>query len=80
MALELLKEQIAYLKFWQGIVVVTAISLLGWLVSAVDTAPRHRVVLAFLGIVLLTLGSIALHRQIDRRINEIGQLSPWKYL
>ena len=31
--LDRLKEQIAYLKFWQGILVVTDISLIGWLVS-----------------------------------------------
>jgi hypothetical protein len=31
--LERLKEQIAYLKFWQGVLVVTDISLIGWLVS-----------------------------------------------
>jgi hypothetical protein len=31
--LDRLKEQLAYLKFWQGIMVVTDISLVGWLVS-----------------------------------------------
>lgn len=80
MHLEQLKEQIAYLKFWQGIVMVTAISLLGWLVSAADTASRPRILLAVLSVVLLTLGGIALHRHIERRIDEIGQLSPWKLL
>jgi hypothetical protein len=29
--LDRLKEQLAYLKFWQGIMVVTDISLVGWL-------------------------------------------------
>ncbi len=32
--LDHLKEQVAYLKFWQGIVVVTDISLAGWLISS----------------------------------------------
>jgi len=32
-ALDQLKEQVAYLKFWQGIMVVTDISLVGWLIS-----------------------------------------------
>lgn len=31
--LERLKEQLAYLKFWQGVMVVTDISLVGWLDS-----------------------------------------------
>lgn len=80
MTLEQLKEEIAYLKFWQGIVVVTCISLLGWVVTAVDTAPGHRVLLALLGAVVLILVGVVLHRHIERRIKEIGQLSPWKLL
>ena len=56
MRLDRLKEEVAYFKFWQGIVVVTDISLLGWLIS------------------LLTFGAVLLHRRIDRRIGEIGEL------
>lgn len=80
MELERLKEQLAYLKFWQGIVVVTDISLMGWLVSTVDTAPGYRIVLALLTVMLLSSGGISLHERIARRIQEIGHLSPWKSL
>jgi len=31
--LDVAKEQIAYLKFWLGVMVVTDISLFGWLIS-----------------------------------------------
>ena len=34
--LDRLKEQVAYLKLWQGIMVVTDLSLVGWLASAAD--------------------------------------------
>jgi len=37
--LDRLKEEVAYLKFWQGIAVVIAISLSGWLVSSGADAP-----------------------------------------
>ena len=80
MELERLKEDLAYLKFWQGIVVVTHISLLGWLVSAADTASTYRIAVAFVTVLLLSWGGIALHRLIKGRIGEIGQLSPWKSL
>ena len=30
--LDRLKEQLAYLEFWQGIMVVTEISLVGWFI------------------------------------------------
>jgi hypothetical protein len=36
--LDVAKEQIAYLKFWLGILVVTDISLFGWLLSNVGGA------------------------------------------
>ena len=37
-AADRLKEQIAYLKLWLGILVVTGISIGGWLVSNWDDA------------------------------------------
>ena len=72
--LDRLREQIAYLKFWQGIVVVTDISLAGWLISASDTAARLTFALAVAGVVLLSLGIVILHRQIERRIDQIGRI------
>lgn len=72
--LDRLKEQVAYLKFWQGIVVVTDISLTGWLITASDTATGLTVILAVVGVALLSLGIVVLHRQIERRIEQIGKL------
>ena len=72
--LDRLKEQLAYLKFWQGIMVVTDISLVGWLASTADTATPTLLVFAIIGILLLGLGIFLLHRQIERRIEQIGRL------
>jgi hypothetical protein len=73
-ALDQLKEQVAYLKLWLGIVMVTDISLLGWLLSFVDTAERLRILLAAFGVILLSFGVIVLHLQIARRIDQLGKL------
>ena len=54
--------------------VVTDISLGGWLVSASGTAALLTVVLAIAGVVLLSFGIVVLHRQIERRIDQIGKL------
>lgn len=35
--LDRIKEQIAYLKLWLSILIVTAISLMGWLITHFDT-------------------------------------------
>ena len=72
--LDRLKEQLAYLKFWQGIMVVTDISLVGWLVSTADDARALTGLLAIIGIIALTVGIVVLHRQIEQRINQIGRL------
>jgi hypothetical protein len=72
--LDYLKEQVAYLKFWQGIVVVTDVSMAGWFVAAVEQTGAFRVTFAVLGIMLLTFGAVVLHRQIAAYIVQIRKL------
>ena len=72
--LDRLKEQLAYLKFWQGIMVVTEISLVGWLISTASTADPALWSFAAVGVIILGFGIFALHRQIERRIDQIGRL------
>lgn len=72
--LERLKEQIAYLKFWQGVLVVTDISLIGWLVSNAASTTAGTVALAVISVAFVTAGVIVLHRQIERRIDQVGEL------
>ncbi len=72
--LDRLKEQLVYLRFWLGIMVVTEISLVGWLASTADTATPRLLFFAIVGIVLLGVGVFLLHRQIERRIEHIGRL------
>ena len=74
LALDRLKEQVAYLKLWQGIVIVTNISLAGWLASATDTAEGQKILLAVVCVTLLSLGVLVLHLQIVKRIEQIGGL------
>src|SRR2546426_7322958 len=72
--LDHLREEVAYLKFWLGIVVVTDISLAGWLISSSDTAASYTVFFAVLGLILLSAGIVFLHRRIERRIDRIKEL------
>jgi len=73
-ALDQLKEQVAYMKFWQGVMVVTNISLVGWLISTEGASSRVTVILAIVAVAFLTVGIALLHRNIDRYINRIGKL------
>ena len=72
--LDRLKEQLVYLRFWLGIMVVTEITLVGWLISTPNTADPVLWSLAAVGTVLLGFGIFLLHRQIERRIEEIRRL------
>jgi hypothetical protein len=72
--LDRLKEEVAYFKFWQGVAAVTDISLTGWIITAADTAAYLTVLLAVLGVILLSTGLVVLHRRIERRIAQIGEL------
>jgi len=56
--LDHLREEVAYLKFWLGIVVVTDISLAGWLISSSGTAGPYTVFFAVLGLILLSAGIV----------------------
>ena len=53
---------------------ITAISLSGWLITGADHAPAVLFVLAFVGVIALVCGVLALHRRINRRIEQLGRL------
>ncbi len=69
-----MREQIAYLKFWQGIMVVTDISLVGWLITAADDATFALYAMALGTVAALSLGIMKLHRRIELRIEATARL------
>ena len=72
--LDYLREEVAYLKFWLGIVVVTDISVAGWLVSSSDSAANYTVFLAVCGLILPSAGIVILNRRIEHRISKLKEL------
>jgi putative Mn2+ efflux pump MntP len=72
--LDRLKEQLLYLRFWLGIMVVTEITLVGWLISTPASANPTLWSIAVLGAILLGLGIYLVHRQVERRVDQIGKL------
>lgn len=72
--LEVAKEQIAYLKFWLGIMVVTDISLFGWLVSNADSTSVRLLAGGCIAVVVITVGIVLLHRRIERQIQGLRGL------
>ena len=72
--LDVAKEQIAYLKFWLGVLVVTDISLFGWLISNADSASLRLLVAGCLAVIAITSGIALLHRRIERHIQDLRGL------
>lgn len=68
------KEQIAYLKVWLGILVVTDISLIGWLASNIASASIILVAAVVIAVVVTTVGIILLHGRIEQRIESLRGL------
>ena len=72
--LDVAKEQITYLKFWLGVMVVTDISLFGWLVSNANSTSLRLLSGGCLAVVAITVGIVLLHRRIERQIQELRGL------
>lgn len=72
--LDVAKEKIAYLKIWLGILVVTDISLVGWLASSISSANRLLLLAGVVSVVAATIGIVFLHKRIDRRIESLKGL------
>ena len=71
--LDRLREEIAYLKYAQGVLALAEVSLVGWLFSASDE-PTYLNILAVVGILVLSFGILVMHRKIARCIGQIGRL------
>jgi putative solute:sodium symporter small subunit len=72
--LDRLKEQLVYLRFWLGIMVVTEITLVGWLISTPTSGNPTLWFIAAFGALLLGVGIYLVHRQVERRIDQMGKL------
>jgi hypothetical protein len=72
--LDHLKEEIAYLKYWQGIMAVADGSVIGWLVTSSERSRLVIFALAVVALIALSWGVLALHRRIARRIKSTARL------
>ncbi|MBI3344196.1 MAG: hypothetical protein HY028_04965 [Gammaproteobacteria bacterium] len=68
------KEQIAYLKVWLGILVVTDISLVGWLASNIASTSTILTATVVIAVVVTTAGVALLHKRIEQRIESLRGL------
>ena len=68
------REEIAYLKLWLGIMVATGISLIAWLLNNFRSAHWLLSGGGFVGVVSIGFLSIVLHWRIKSKIDEVKRL------
>ena len=72
--IDIIKETIAYLKFWLGVMVISDISLVGWLLSNSGSASDFKLYGAIIGIVIITISALFMHRRIEQLITTLKDL------
>ena len=72
--LDELKEKIAYLKVWLGVLLVTDISLLGWLASHAQETINVLLLSGFLAMIVVSVFVLALHTRIEQAIKKLRDL------
>ncbi|MGB7755902.1 MAG: hypothetical protein WBL23_07540 [Salinisphaera sp.] len=68
-----LNEQLSYLRLWLGIMVVTGISLVGWLLTNLDAAPWYLLIGGMVALMSIAFACWALHFKIESKIAEISE-------
>jgi hypothetical protein len=72
--LDRLKEEIAHLRMWLGILVVTDIGLIGWTVSSYGSAKNLLIILAANAIIAVTVAVVIVNRKIEATIERLRDL------
>ena len=72
--LDIVKETIAYLKFWLGVLVVSDISLVGWLLTNAGSSAELKVYGATIGILGITVSAFFVHKKIEYLISTLKDL------
>ncbi len=71
---DIVKETIAYLKFWLGVMVVSDITLVGWLLSNAGTSSELKIYGAIIGIAIITVSAFSVHKRIEFLITTLKEL------
>lgn len=72
--IDIVKETIAYLKFWLGVMVVSDITLVGQMLSNAGKASDLKTYGAIIGIAIITISALFVHRRIEYLISTLKEL------
>ena len=69
-----IKEELNYLKVWLGIIVITTIGLISWLINNYETSSELKIISDVVAIVFLTLSILIMDKKIKKKIRSLKDL------
>ena len=69
-----IKEELNYLKVWLGIIVITTIGLISWLINNYEVASNLKVIADIIAIIGLTISIIIIDKNIKNKIKSLKDL------
>jgi uncharacterized membrane protein len=69
-----IKEELNYLKVWLGIIVITTIGLISWLINNYEVASNLKVIADVIAIIGLTISIIIIDKNIKNKIKSLKDL------
>jgi uncharacterized membrane protein YadS len=69
-----IKEELNYLKVWLGIIVITTISLISWLINNYESSSSLKIIADIIAIVILTITILLIDKNIKKKIKALKEL------
>ena len=69
-----IKEELNYLKVWLGIIVITTIGLISWLLNNYNISSDIKVISGLSAVIILTLSIIIIDKKIKNKIKALRDL------
>jgi uncharacterized membrane protein YkvI len=69
-----IKEELNYLKVWLGIIVITTIGLISWLINNYETASMIKVFGGVVAIIIFTISVVIIDKNIKNKIKSLKDL------
>jgi len=68
------KEELNYLKVWLGIIVITTIGLISWLINNYEISSKIKIITDIIAIIVLTITILFIDKNIKKKIKVLGDL------
>jgi len=69
-----IKEELNYLKVWLGIIIITTIGLISWLVNNYETSSNIKILSDILSVIVLTISIMKIDKNIKKKIKSLRDL------